>query len=243
MAPSTAIAVDEESPLLLHQKLLNQVTDDANNNTSHEDHKESEESDEDEKSGGLTLSGAVSDSWDEYNEQLDKNPLFVKCITAFFVLGLGDLCGQGVEHLRGSNEMEHVDWIRAIRFGMFGLVGAPWAHYYFYFLDAWLPPTEKPFTWTTFFKLLIDQGLQAPALLAIMISALAILKGEGWEGVEKDMSDNYWTALIANWKLWIPASLINLAFVKPSLRVLYVNVVFFVWTIILSVMLNENHDP
>lgn len=40
-------------------------------------------------------------------------------------------------------------------------------------------------------------------------------------------------------KLWIPASLINMSFVKPSLRVLYVNVIFFVWTIILSIMLNS----
>jgi Mpv17 / PMP22 family len=43
---------------------------------------------------------------------------------------------------------------------------------------------------------------------------------------------------IISGKLWIPASLVNLAFVKPSLRVLYVNVVFFLWTIILSMILN-----
>jgi hypothetical protein len=41
-------------------------------------------------------------------------------------------------------------------------------------------------------------------------------------------------------KLWLPASLVNIAFVKPMLRVLYVNVVFFFWTIILSIMLNSS---
>lgn len=40
-------------------------------------------------------------------------------------------------------------------------------------------------------------------------------------------------------KLWIPASAINLAFVQPSLRVLYVNTVFVAWTVILSLMLNK----
>lgn len=39
-------------------------------------------------------------------------------------------------------------------------------------------------------------------------------------------------------KLWLPATLVNYAFVKPSLRVLFENVVFFVWTIILSFLLH-----
>lgn len=66
------------------------------------------------------------------------------------------------------------------------------------------------------------------------------MKGEGFSGMKKDMNDNYWFSLLANWKLWLPASLVNLAFVKPELRVLYVNVVFFFWTIILSIILNSN---
>ena len=62
---------------------------------------------------------------------------------------------------------------------------------------------------------------------------------EGIEGVKHDMSINYRVSLFANWKLWVPASLVNMAFVKPELRVLYVNVVFFFWTIILSLILNS----
>lgn len=72
-----------------------------------------------------------------------------------------------------------------------------------------------------------------------MICALSLMKAEGVDGMKKDMSSNYWTSLLANWKLWLPASLINLAFVKPELRVLYVNVVFFFWTIVLSIILNS----
>ena len=39
-------------------------------------------------------------------------------------------------------------------------------------------------------------------------------------------------------KLWIPATIINIAFVKPALRVLYDNLIFFVWTVYLSIRLN-----
>ena len=119
-------------------------------------------------------------------------------MTAFFILGLGDTAAQGVEHLRGSHTA--FDWIRAIRFGAFGFLGAPWAHYYYFFLDHYFPPTEKPFTSVTAFKLFIDQGLQAPALLALIISCLALLKGTGIDGVKSDMQANYMKTLIANCK-------------------------------------------
>jgi hypothetical protein len=203
----------------------------------------------------------------------------------------------------------------------------------FLYLDRYLPPTpSQPCSWITMIKLIIDQGIQAPAILAIMICILAIMKGPTTAStatatsvgrwvvtrVQEDMQANYWTSLVANCKsctnylylfgsssstrhraaatatafgrrvhavfglnnnnssmlvndggdameylyehcyqqclssrslhnlvlriitgkLWIPASLVNLAFVKPTLRVLYVNVVFFLWTIILSMILN-----
>lgn len=184
-------------------------------------------------------------AWQRYNDALERNPLLVKSITAFFILGGGDLCGQGLEHLlgrskAGSGLVLGVDWPRAARFGMFGLLGAPWAHYFYLYLDMALPPTNKPFTTTTLVKVGIDQGIQAPALLALMISTISILKGAGLQGVREDLSRNYWTSLLANWKLWLPFSFINLAFVKPTLRVLFVNAVFFGWTVILSMLINSS---
>jgi peroxisomal membrane protein 2 len=184
-------------------------------------------------------------AWQRYNDALERNPLLVKSTTAFFLLGGGDVCGQGLEHLLGRSKAGSVlvlgvDWPRAARFGMFGLLGAPWAHYFYFYLDKLLPPTDKPFTRTTLVKVCIDQGIQAPALLALMISTISILKGTGLQGVRDDLSRNYWTSLLANWKLWLPFSFINLAFVKPTLRVLFVNAVFFGWTIILSMLINSS---
>jgi peroxisomal membrane protein 2 len=186
--------------------------------------------------------GIASAGWRRYNDALERRPLLVKSVTALIILGSGDLCGQGLERILGTASGAGgggVDWPRAGRFGMFGLVGAPWAHYFYYYLDRFLPPTEKPFTRTTLLKVCIDQGIQAPILLALMISTISLLKGTGWSGVLEDLGRNYWTALLANWKLWLPFSFINMAFVKPNLRVLFLNVVFFGWTIILSMMINK----
>ena len=134
--------------------------------------------------------------WESYAVALEKNPLPVKAVTAFFILGLGDTAAQGVEALFGSNS--GFDWWRAIRFGTFGFLGAPWAHYYYLFLDTAFPPTERPFTPVTIIKLVIDQGVQAPALLALIIAALALLKGIGIVGVKADLKAHYMNTLIAN---------------------------------------------
>ena len=158
----------------------------------------------------LEVVGASNDAtesthcWSRYNVLVEQHPLLVKSITAFFILGSGDLCGQGIEHIRANmmaiavSTSAGVDWPRAARFAAFGFFGAPWSHYYFAYLDKMLPPTEQPFTKTTFLKVGIDQFVQAPILLAFMISTLSILKGEGWAGVVVDMKANYWESLLAN---------------------------------------------
>jgi len=204
-----------------------------------------------------------SSAWDIYYSALEKWPLLVKSATAFFILGGGDLCAQAVEHLCGKSG-SGIDWLRTLRFGIVGLLGAPWSHFYFHFLDTILPPTSDPFTKTTFLKVFIDQFIQAPLLLALMISALSLLKGGGLVAVKAEISKTYVASLIANCryllcqftgfrhhshsfcfqscpgKLWLPASLMNLAFVVPTLRVLFVNIVFIIWTVILSLLLNSN---
>jgi hypothetical protein len=254
---------DEETPLLMierGQKPPQQYTDDVASSFASE--------------VSRPLLRRMSQSWTDYNTILEKHPVLVKGVTGFILLSLGDLSGQGVEHLRpGPTAYVGVDWPRVARFGIFGLFGAPWSHYYFDYLDTCLPPTQEPFTKTTAVKVFIDQFIQAPILLALMISSLGIMKGTGIDGVQKDMEDNYVDTLIANCKccsttplnlgvavqanflltsvsffdilspgkLWLPASLVNIAFVKPTLRVLYVNVVFFFWTIILSIMLNSSN--
>jgi hypothetical protein len=139
--------------------------------------------------------------WRPYYSALDRHPLLIKSITAFFVLSLGDLTGQWIEHLRSTEKMSsNLDWSRVSRFAFFGLLGAPWTHYYFYYLDYFLPPTPQPFTRTTALKVVIDQFIQAPLVLATMIVLLALMKGSGMQGVTQDLKTNYANVLIINCK-------------------------------------------
>jgi hypothetical protein len=118
-------------------------------------------------SGGKISCTCFQRLWNSYYESLQRHPIVVKSVTAFVLLFLADLMAQGVEHLRGLSQIHNadpimattpsttpVDWLRALRFGVFGLLGAPWTHYYYHWLDTVLPPTEQPWTFTTFGMLL-----------------------------------------------------------------------------------------
>jgi peroxisomal membrane protein 2 len=133
-----------------------------------------------------------------------------------------------------------IDIARFARFAFFGFIlQAPWNHFYYQFLDGALPPTEDPFTSTTAIKVLIDQFIQAPIFTVIIFAFLGVLEGKSLSDIRRQLDEDYVDTMVANWKLWVPATAVNIAFCPPLLRVLFLNVVFFFWSIFLSLKLNK----
>merc|ERR1712176_312892 len=193
----------------------------------------------------------LSEAWTSYNNLLETSPLITKSVTACGILGAADLAGQVLEQKLGRNDdineqvtteqKKDIDIGRFIRFAFFGLVlQAPWNHYYYLLLDGVLPPTEDPFTPTTAIKVVIDQFVQAPVFTVFIFYFLGLLEGKALENIREQLKDDYTDTMVANWKLWVPATVVNIAFVPPILRVLYLNSVFFFWSIYLSIKLNSD---
>lgn len=183
----------------------------------------------------------VQEAWTAYNDALVANPLLVKSVTASVILGAADVAGQAIQNK--DQEDAPLDIARTIRFAFFGLVlQAPWNHFYYLLLDGAIPPTEEPFTPTTGIKVVIDQFVQAPIFTVLIFGFLGLLEGKNLESIKKQLDDDYADTMVANWKLWVPATVVNLAFVPPILRVLYLNCVFFFWSIFLSLKLNKDEE-
>jgi len=186
----------------------------------------------------------LTDAWASYNTLLETSPLITKSVTACGILGAADLAGQVLEKkISPSEDIEDdssIDLARFIRFAIFGLVlQAPWNHYYYLLLDGVLPPTEDPFSTTTAAKVVIDQFVQAPIFTVLIFYFLGLLEGKAISNIQDQLKDDYTDTMLANWKLWVPATVVNIAFVPPILRVLYLNSVFFFWSIYLSLKLNS----
>ena len=187
------------------------------------------------------VTDSVVQAWASYNNALETDPLLTKSITAGVILGSADLAGQAIESSRKEEgEESSIDFGRFARFAFFGFIlQAPWNHFYYQVLDGILPPTPDPFTATTGIKVVIDQFVQAPIFTVLIFFFLGILEGKSTADVKKQLDNDYKDTMLANWKLWVPATAVNIAFCPPILRVLFLNCVFFFWSIYLSLKLNN----
>lgn len=184
----------------------------------------------------------LTEAWNSYNVALETDPLITKSITAGVILGAADVAGQALENKDSSDgEESSFDVARAARFAFFGFIlQAPWNHFYYSLLDGALPPTEDPFTSTTAIKTFIDQFIQAPIFTVLIFAFLGFLEGKSAEQIKSQLENDYTDTMLANWKLWVPATVVNIAFCPPILRVLFLNVIFFFWSIFLSLKLNAD---
>ena len=73
----------------------------------------------------------------------------------------------------------------------------------------------------------------------IILGFFAVVEGKGLGFAKDQVQNELGGILIKNWSIFLPATVINLAFLPPQFRVLFLNCVFFGWVIYLSLFLNE----
>jgi len=76
----------------------------------------------------------------------------------------------------------------------------------------------------------------------LIFAFLGFLEGKNADAIKEQLDDDYTDTMLANWKLWLPATFVNIGFCPPILRVLFLNVVFFFWSIYLSLKLNSKGE-
>jgi hypothetical protein len=172
-------------------------------------------------------------TWKNYQRSIETRPVLTKCLTSGVLTGLAEIVSQLLTH------PNYLEIYQMLEFFLLGLVlQAPISHYYYLALDRSIPPTPRPWTWTTLIKLLIDQLFFCPSFLFAVFVFLDVLDGRSMSEMEQHLRNHFWSTLVTNWKVWVPATLLNLALVAPEYRVLYSNVVFFGWSIILAMLLH-----
>jgi len=177
------------------------------------------------------------DPWSSYNAALEGAPLLTKAVTAGVIIGAGDAAAQQLERTKTG---EPFDPARYLRWSLFGLLlQGPWNHAFYLLLDAALPPTVEPFSLVTFEKVGIDQFVQAPIFTVIILVFFAVVEGKGLAFAKGQIQNELGGILLKNWAVFLPATVINIAFCPPQFRVLFLNCVFFCWVVYLSLFLNE----
>ncbi len=177
---------------------------------------------------------AVGALWALYQHSLATKPLPTKVATSALLSGMGDATAQ-----LAIEKKELLDRKRlAIFTALGGVLVAPALHTWYATLIDRIPGGAAP---QVAKRVLCDQLLFAPLMLPTFMGAMLVLEGKPDPLAEIERA--YWPALVANWKIWTPASTINFGLVPPHLQVLFANGVSFIWNSYLSYVSHASKPP
>ncbi|XP_022152060.1 protein sym-1 [Momordica charantia] len=163
-------------------------------------------------------------SW--YLALLAKYPVLVKSVTSGILNGLGDLICQLVFEKSPSADLK-----RTFRFSLLGLaLVGPALHYWYLYLSKLV---TMPGASGAFLRLLLDQFIFTPVFLGAFLTGLVTLEGRPSHVIPK-LQQEWFSSVVANWKLWIPFQFFNFRFVPQQFQVLAANVLALAWNVILS---------
>ncbi|XP_020219233.1 protein sym-1 [Cajanus cajan] len=163
-------------------------------------------------------------SW--YLALLGKYPVPVKALTSAILTLIGDLVCQVL-----IDKVQTLDFKRTFVFSFLGfaLVG-PTLHFWYLYLSKLV---TLPGASGAILRLVLDQFLFSPIFIGVFLSSLVTLEGRPSQVVPK-LKQEWFSAVVANWQLWIPFQFFNFRFVPQQFQVLAANVLSLVWNVILS---------
>ncbi|XP_052175147.1 protein sym-1 [Diospyros lotus] len=163
-------------------------------------------------------------SW--YLTLLEKHPVLTKAITSAFLTFIGDFICQVM-----VDQVPSLDVKRIFLFTLLGLVlVGPTLHFWYLYLSKLV---TLPGASGAFLRLLLDQFLFSPAFIGVFLSTLVTLEGRPSQVVPK-LQQEWFSAVLANWQLWIPFQFLNFRFVPQQFQVLAANFIALIWNVILS---------
>ncbi|KAL3929528.1 MAG: hypothetical protein SGPRY_001922 [Prymnesium sp.] len=139
-------------------------------------------------------------AWRSYSEQLASRPLRVKALTSATVSGAGDLLCQ-----LAIQRTERVDWRRLATFTTLGgALVAPALHSWYSGLHKLFPGCGASVVAR---RLFLDQALFAPLFIPIFMGSVLLV--DGHPSPRAKVSEDWWPTVTNNWRLWVPAQLVN----------------------------------
>ncbi|XP_031473754.1 protein sym-1 [Nymphaea colorata] len=163
-------------------------------------------------------------SW--YLRLLEESPVLTKALTSALLTFIGDSISQLL-----IERVPTWDLKRTFLFAFLGMVlVGPTLHFWYLSLSQLVSLSGVS---GVFLRLLLDQFIFSPLFIGVFLSTLVVLEGRPSEVLPK-LRQEWFSAVIANWQLWIPFQFLNFLFVPQIFQVLFANVVAVAWNVILS---------
>ncbi|XP_049867113.1 peroxisomal membrane protein 2 [Pectinophora gossypiella] len=174
----------------------------------------------------MALSKPIMNLLASYLQNLYLHPIKTKSITSCVVGSSASIASQLV-----AGDSLRLDPVLA--YGLYGLLfGGSIPHYFYELVERIFPEEVVAFPLAK--KLLFERLIFAPIMQAFSLYTLARFEGKNHQAALKQLFALYSTVLQANWKWLTLFQVINMAFVPPMLRVLFMNLVGFGWAMFVA---------
>ncbi len=175
----------------------------------------------------------MSALWSAYNKLLTSHPVLTKACTSFTGFTAGDALAQKFVEPADAP----YDYKRTAKLATFGfLFHGPAGHHFYRFLDSKLAGTAPK---TVVTKVFIDQTMWNPVFSLCYFGYLNVAEGKSMSDYERKCKADLKTAVVGSWTVWVPAHLVNFAFVPPQQRLLYINSIQIGYNVFLSFLGNK----
>jgi len=84
-------------------------------------------------------------------------------------------------------------------------------------------------------KLVFDELVYDPFCIVFFFTVISLLEGKGFNDIYQKLVKEYWTTQKASWAIWPIAQFLNFQYIPPNLRILFINLIGFFWSIFLQV--------
>ncbi|CAH0754346.1 unnamed protein product [Bemisia tabaci] len=161
-----------------------------------------------------------------YFENLHTHPYRTKAFTSLIIALLGNYLSQRIT--RGKQ----IDHNSLIAYGFFGLTfGWSGPHLLFSWLESAIPRKQN---FSLLKRFAFERLVYTPFFQFLVLFTLSIYEGKSYQVSLKNAQTLYRKVLQANLKYLSLLQFMNLAYVPPMLRVLFSNMIGFVWILFLS---------
>ncbi|TFK76860.1 hypothetical protein BDN72DRAFT_14761 [Pluteus cervinus] len=179
-----------------------------------------------------------------YQRSFNTRPNTTLAFTGGSLNALGDVIAQITQNTVGRKPHEEYpgfDAARTLRFFCYGLAISPllgrWNKYLEHRFPLRVGRGQRKVSIRALSKrVAYDQLLMAPTGLAVFLGSMGLMEAHSIDQIQEKYTDLFIPALIANWKVWPAAQLLNFRFMPLAYRVPFQSACGMFWTLYLSLL-------
>jgi len=174
----------------------------------------------------------LSSLWDEYLEQLERNPVMTKAVTAAVTSVISDVLAQALQG-RSITDLDLTSTRNQALIGFF--IRGPFVHYWYLILEHLFAQAgfgskkSAQSTPVVLAKVAVDQLTFSPLYNLFYFYVIGTMEGRSLDNIHDAIGRDFIPLMMTNYKVWPLVNILNFKYVPPQLRVLFGNIVSIFW--------------